>query len=173
MKELPKEGEPLPPLLEALQQLKYSEDDNTPEELALNYKEDGNFHFKLKKYRIATACFSEAIRIATSDEKMNQNHELIAQLYNNRAASQFHLENYRSCLLDCEKSIAYKSDYFKPIFKAIESSIKMRRWKKALAFCEKGEELQPTNSEVQRLRLFAIRKMVKMKKKKSNSFWFW
>lgn len=157
---MPAEGEPLPPLLEALQQLKYSEEDNTLEELALNYKEDGNFHFKLKKYRVAIACFTEAIRKATADGKLSTNRELIAQLYNNRAASQFHLGNYRSCLLDCEKSIEYNHEYFKPVFKAIEASIKLKKWNKALEYCTKGEHLQPTNSEVQRLRLFATRKLV-------------
>mgnify|MGYP001379670307 CR=1 FL=1 len=34
-----------------MQDLKYSPDENTPDELAANYKEDGNFNFKCKKYR--------------------------------------------------------------------------------------------------------------------------
>ena len=160
MKEMPKEGEPLPPLLEGLQQLKYSEDDNTPEELALNYKEDGLFHFKLKKYRVATACFTEAIRKATSEENPTQNAELIAQLYNNRAAAQFHLENYRSSLFDCIRALNYKEDYFKPLFKAIECAVKLNKYNKALELCSRAEKLQPSNSEVQRLRLLAIRKQV-------------
>jgi tetratricopeptide (TPR) repeat protein len=160
MKEMPKDGEPLPPLLEALQQLKYSEVDNTPEELAVNYKEDGLFHFKIKKYRIAIACFTEAIRKGTSEGNPTPNKELIAQLYNNRAAAQFHLENYRSALLDCEKALEYKEDYFKPLFKAIESCLKLNKNRKALDLCAKAEKLQPDNLEVQRLRLLAIRKQV-------------
>jgi len=161
MKEMPKDGEPLPPLLQGLQQLKYSEDDNTCEELALNYKEDGLFHYKLKKYRIATACFTEALRKATSEDNPEIKNELVAQLYNNRAAAQFHLENYRSSLLDCERAMKYKDDYFKPVFKAIECAVKLGKYKKALDLCSRAETLQPTNSEVQRLRLLAIRKQVK------------
>ena len=34
-----------------IQDLKYSPDENTPEELAIAHKEDGNFQFKCKKYR--------------------------------------------------------------------------------------------------------------------------
>ena len=36
--------------MQGLQDLKYSPDENTPEELAKNYKEDGNFNFKSKKW---------------------------------------------------------------------------------------------------------------------------
>ena len=48
MKQMPEEGESLPPLIEAMQQLKYSTEDNTREDLLESYKKDGLFHFKLK-----------------------------------------------------------------------------------------------------------------------------
>ena len=41
----------LPPLLEALRQIKYDETENSPEELARSYKEDGNHLFKKHDYR--------------------------------------------------------------------------------------------------------------------------
>ena len=41
----------LPPLLEALRQIKYDETENSPEELAKSYKEDGNHLFKKQDYR--------------------------------------------------------------------------------------------------------------------------
>ena len=44
-------GAELPPLLQGIQDLKYSPDENTPEELAKNYKEDGNFNFKCKMHK--------------------------------------------------------------------------------------------------------------------------
>ena len=37
--------------VQGIQDLKYSPEENTPEELAISYKEDGNFNFKCKKYR--------------------------------------------------------------------------------------------------------------------------
>lgn len=58
-------------------------------ELANNYKEDGNFNFKHKKYRLAIVSYTEGIRTKCKDTN------LMAQLYNNRAAAHFMLKNYR------------------------------------------------------------------------------
>lgn len=58
-------------------------------ELANNYKEDGNFNYKYKKYRLAILSYTEGIRTKCGDDN------LMAQLYNNRAASHFMLQNYR------------------------------------------------------------------------------
>lgn len=58
-------------------------------ELANNYKEDGNFNYKYKKYRLAIIAYTEGIKTKCKDE------ELMAQLYNNRAAANFMLQNYR------------------------------------------------------------------------------
>ena len=108
MKKLPEEGEPLPPLLEAFQQLKYDPDENTTEgnhdlfklfvftffkgkyaDLALAYKDDGNFNFKLKKYRFAITNYTEGLKQKCGNVAID------ASLYLNRAACQFHLGNYR------------------------------------------------------------------------------
>lgn len=58
-------------------------------ELANNYKEDGNFNYKYKKYRLAILSYTEGIRTKCTDN------DLMAQLYNNRAAAHFMLQNYR------------------------------------------------------------------------------
>jgi tetratricopeptide (TPR) repeat protein len=160
MTELPKEGEPLPPLIEAFQQLKYSTDDNSPNDLAKNYKEDGLFQFKLKKYRIATTCFSEAIRHA--ENKLNEEPDatLTSQLYNNRAAAQFHVGNYRSALQDCDKALSLKPDYTKPLMKALECCVKLERWEKALDYCNVGDKIAPQNAEVDKIRRMAKQKLV-------------
>ena len=55
----------LSPLMKGLQDLKYSPDENTPAELAANYKEDGNFNFKCKKYRMAVISYTEGLRNST------------------------------------------------------------------------------------------------------------
>lgn len=51
MKSTP-DGE-MSPLAEGLAKLKYDPEENTPLELASNYKEDGNFNFRHKNYRLA------------------------------------------------------------------------------------------------------------------------
>ena len=50
---------------------------------AENYKEDGNRNFKLKKYRWAIDNYTAGIKALCSDRLLN------AQLYTNRAASNF------------------------------------------------------------------------------------
>ena len=81
--------------MQGLQDLKYSPDENTPEELAKNYKEDGNFNFKCKKYRFATASYTEGLKVKCGVK------EIETALLTNRAAAQFHVGNYRSSLIDC------------------------------------------------------------------------
>ena len=115
MTKAPEPGEELSPLLQGIQQLKYDETENTPEgrrksatsficshwcnaesqhhffflELANNYKEDGNFNFKCRKYRFAILAYTEGLKQKCKDNELN------AQLYNNRSACNFFLKNYR------------------------------------------------------------------------------
>ena len=77
--------------LSALQQLKY--ETSTAEGRALAHKEEGNEHFKVKKYRLAVAEYSAGIKEKCSDVNLN------AVLYSNRAAAQFHLGN--GCCKHC------------------------------------------------------------------------
>lgn len=89
MKKLPEAGEELHPLYEGLQKLKYDPEENTPDELAISYKEDGNFNFKHKNYRLAILSYTEGIKAKSNNQEMN------ATLYNNRAAANYFLKNYR------------------------------------------------------------------------------
>jgi hypothetical protein len=57
--------------------------------LAAAYKEDGNYNFKLKKYRLAVMSYTEGLRQQCGDSHLE------SELYNNRAAAHFFLTNYR------------------------------------------------------------------------------
>lgn len=89
MKKPPEIGDELHPMLEGLQQLKYDPMENTTEDLAATYKEDGNFYLKHKKLRMAIYSYTEGIKLKCQNEELN------SILYNNRSASQFFLKNYR------------------------------------------------------------------------------
>ena len=69
--------------LSALQQLKY--ETSTAEGRAMAHKEEGNEHFKMKKYKLAVKEYSAGIKEKCSDGNLN------AVLYCNRAAAQFHI----------------------------------------------------------------------------------
>ena len=69
--------------LSALQQLKY--ETSTAEGRAMAHKEEGNQHFKTKKYKLAVEEYTAGIKEKGTDVSLN------AVLYCNRAAAQFHL----------------------------------------------------------------------------------
>merc|ERR1711981_1259989 len=110
----------LNPLMHGLQQLKYSPEENTAEELALNYKEDGNFQFKMKKYRLSIAAYTEGIKCKSQDPLIN------VQLITNRAAAQYHLGNVRSSFNDCALAIKIKPDHYKAIKRGVQCSLELK-----------------------------------------------
>lgn len=89
MKEPPKPGDDLHPMLEGIQQLKYDPLENTLEDLATTYKKDGNYDLKNKKYRMAIYSYTEGLNQKCPNDELN------ATLHNNRSAAHFFLKNYR------------------------------------------------------------------------------
>ena len=92
MKKAPQPGDEVHPMFEGLQKLKYDPEENTAEDLALNYKEDGNFYMKHKKFRMAILSFTEGLKAKCEKP------EVQAVLYNNRSAAHFFLKNHRLVL---------------------------------------------------------------------------
>ncbi|XP_044261369.1 DNA polymerase interacting tetratricopeptide repeat-containing, protein of 47 kDa [Tribolium madens] len=150
MKEIPEEGTPMHPLYEGLQKLKYDPEENEPEELAIAYKDDGNFNFKHKKYRMAIISYTEGIRAKCG------NSEIEATLYNNRSAAHFFLGNYRSALLDAETALKLKPDYDKALVRAANCCYKSGKYDKAVDYCDKILEKNKANQEVQKLRQMSL-----------------
>lgn len=146
MKKLPEPGQEVHPLYEGLQQLKYDPNENTPDELAISYKDDGNFSFKHKKYRMAIIAYTEGIRIKCG------NPEIEATLYNNRSASNYFLENYRMALADCEWALKRKPDYPKAIIRAANCCYKIKQFERAINFCDQILDKDPNNREILKLR---------------------
>ncbi|XP_075228645.1 DNA polymerase interacting tpr containing protein of 47kD [Lycorma delicatula] len=152
MTKAPEAGEELSPLLQGLQDLKYDTSENTPEELALTYKEDGNFNFKCKKYRLAIMSYTEGLKQKCHDEDLN------AQLYNNRSASHYFLKNYRSSLNDCLSALKLKPDYIKTLCRAAQCYYHLRDYSKCIEYCDIVTLKEPHNSEIGLLRKEATNK---------------
>ncbi|XP_017887531.1 uncharacterized protein LOC108629397 [Ceratina calcarata] len=142
MKKAPEPGEELSPLMEGLQQLKYAEDENTPEELANNYKDDGNFNYKYKKYRLAVLSYTEGIKTKCKDS------DLMAQLYNNRAAAQLMLKNYRSSLNDCKLALKLKPNYVKVLNRAATCCFHIKDYNQCIDFCDQLLSDSPTDKTI-------------------------
>jgi tetratricopeptide (TPR) repeat protein len=126
-------------------------------ELATNYKEDGNFNFKHSKYRMAIISYTEGIKAKSINNTLN------AELYNNRAAAQFFLKNYRlvsihlmieksltfilsrSCYFDCKKAISLQPNYMKPIIRGAKCCLQMKKEDDCIFLCDKGLEISGGN----------------------------
>lgn len=143
MKSVPQNGE-LSPLAEGLAKLKYDPDENTPLELANNYKEDGNFNFKHKNYRLAVLGYTEGIKVRCDNAEVN------ASLYNNRAAAHWFLKNYRSALQDSEKALTFDPSHTKARIRAAKSAFEGKRYDTCIEHCEKYLE-KNTDKEITEL----------------------
>lgn len=145
------EGQELSPLLQGIQDLKYSPDENTPAELAANYKEDGNFNFKCKKYRFAAASYSEGLKQRCEDDLLN------TQLLTNRAAAQIHVGNLRSALVDCRMALAKMPGHLKALDRAARCCIRLKRFEECIQLCDRRLEDKPGDPEFVRMRADAAR----------------
>jgi tetratricopeptide (TPR) repeat protein len=112
--DIPDDTGELPPLVAALQSLKYEEDD--PDLCAANYKEDGNVNFKLKKFKWAIECYDKAL------QQKSTKPDLLAAVYFNRAAANFHLKNYRRTIKDSCEVLKIDPLHIKACLKGIVSS---------------------------------------------------
>ncbi|XP_053618136.1 DNA polymerase interacting tetratricopeptide repeat-containing, protein of 47 kDa [Plodia interpunctella] len=144
MKDTPVEGE-LSPLAEGLAKLKYDPDENTPLELATNYKEDGNFNFKHKNYRLAILGYTEGIKLRCNDAEIN------ASLYNNRAAAHWQLKNYRSSLFDSEKALSFNPNHTKARIRAAKSALEAAKFDTCIEHCKILLESNKNDKEITEL----------------------
>ncbi|XP_065086031.1 DNA polymerase interacting tetratricopeptide repeat-containing, protein of 47 kDa [Ochlerotatus camptorhynchus] len=148
----PEPGEELSPLMEGLQQLKYDPEENTAQELAEAYKEDGKFYMQHKKFRLAVLSYTEALSFGVIDP------EYQAVLYNNRSAANFFLKNYRSSMLDAEKALQLKPDYDKARWRAAQSAGLLDKFDPCVEYCDVILRNDPTNKQAVELRKSVLAK---------------
>ena len=138
------ESNELPPVIEALRQLKYGEDDNTKEELVQNYKEDGNRYFKVKNYRLAAQCYTSAINQKVDSKELN------SILFANRSAANFYLKKYRSSLLDALKSVELNSRNSKAVQRVMQCLNKLEKYSELIRFIENQDLEIPNRDELKK-----------------------
>lgn len=103
MTKAPEDPNNIPPLVEAIRQLKYGEDCNSPKELAEQYKLDGNENYKAKKFLDAIANYTKGISYL--NKELDETAELKSTLYSNRAACYVMLKDYQKAVNDCKDSL--------------------------------------------------------------------
>uniref|UniRef100_A0A1I7TSM5 Wheel domain-containing protein n=1 Tax=Caenorhabditis tropicalis TaxID=1561998 RepID=A0A1I7TSM5_9PELO len=135
MTELPTEGK-YKDTIEALQAMKYDKEDDEDKQMnAEHHKTEGNKHFKFKKYRWATDCYSNGIKENCPDRKLN------AVLYFNRAAAQKHLGNLRSAIKDCSMGRKFDPTHLKGVIRGAECLLELEYAKDALNWIESSKKI--------------------------------
>ncbi|SPP74059.1 DNA polymerase interacting tetratricopeptide repeat-containing, protein of 47 kDa [Drosophila guanche] len=145
MKKAPQPGDDVHPMFEGLQKLKYDPEENTRDELALNYKEDGNFYMKHKKFRMAVYSFSEGIKSKTD------NPDVLSVLYNNRSAAHYFIKNYRSSLSDAQRALFFKPDYTKARWRSAQCAYELDKFDVCTQMCEELLEVDVDHKEAKAL----------------------
>ncbi|XP_067846158.1 tetratricopeptide repeat protein 4 [Heptranchias perlo] len=146
MKKAPEELDPLEhPELACIQTILYDED-QSPEELAKTYKNEGNHYFKEKNYKKAIISYTEGLKRKCSDSELN------AILHTNRAAAQFYLGNNRSALNDVIAARKLKPNHLKAIIRGVLCHIELKNYSKAIAWCDEGLQVEPKEKQLIELR---------------------
>jgi tetratricopeptide (TPR) repeat protein len=100
------------PEIEALKALAY---EGEPDEVAENFKKQGNDRYKWKMYKDAVEFYTKGIDVGCGVEHIE------AALYLNRAACNLELKNYRRCINDCKECLSRQPKNVKALFRAAKA----------------------------------------------------
>ena len=136
------------PALAALQALRYEETD--PQECALAHKEDGNHHFKHKRYDKAILAYTEGLKQKFEDM------DLRVILYTNRAAANFHLGNHRTSLNDAKDALKLNEKHMKAVLRAAMCYFELKLFNECVKWCDNGLQNELENKKLLSLRQQAL-----------------
>ncbi|KAI8084488.1 uncharacterized protein BX664DRAFT_387222 [Halteromyces radiatus] len=130
--------------LAALQSLVY---DGTPEEIAENFKNQGNDCFKAGKfkYKDAIGFYTRALDTECKDMK------IMEACYANRAAVNLELGNYGKVLRDCAKCLELNPKNVKALYRSARGLFQLDRPDEAYDCCEHALAVDPDNQPVRAL----------------------
>ncbi|CAG8610887.1 1966_t:CDS:2 [Funneliformis mosseae] len=145
--------------LAALQTLIY---DGPPEEIAENFKNQGNECFKVGKsqYNDALEYYTKALDIKCKDDK------IIEACLTNRAAVNLELENYRKVLADCSKALKLNPQNIKAYYRSAKALYALDKIEEAIDCCEHGLAVQPNNKVLQNEKVKCLNRKEILEKKR-------
>ncbi|KAG9307749.1 hypothetical protein G9A89_023314 [Geosiphon pyriformis] len=147
--------------LAALQSLLY---EGTPEEVAENFKKQGNECFQAGKvqYQNALIYYTKALETQCKDQK------IIEACLTNRAAVNLELQNYRKVLTDCAKALQINPKNVKALFRSVKALYMLDKIEEALDCCEHGLAIEPDNKALQLEKQKILKHKVCLNKKKEE-----
>jgi len=142
----------------ALHSLMY---DDTPENVAMNFKNQGNDDMADKdprSYKEAIYCYTEGILQNCKDKELN------SILHSNRAQAHLLLKNYGHCINDCHDAITFNPKNVKAYYRGATAAYELDKYELAIDFCNHGLEVSPDNKNFKDI----VVKSEKLKKDKEN-----
>lgn len=122
--------------LEALKALAY---DGEPDEVALNFKNQGNGQYKIKLYKSAIEFYDKGISVKCDVPDIN------ASLYLNRAACNLELKNYRRTINDCKQSLTFDPKNIKSYYRMARAFSALEKFAEAKEALEFGLKFDKEN----------------------------
>ncbi|EPQ29519.1 uncharacterized protein PFL1_02738 [Pseudozyma flocculosa PF-1] len=129
--------------LEALQALAF---DGTPDEVAANFKEQGNTNFVHKRFREAAGFYTQAIEAGPEDKALRET------LHVNRAACNLELQNYGMCLRDTSATLAINPRNIKAYYRAARALLALDRSADCVKTCDLALTIDDANQAIAALR---------------------
>lgn len=147
MREMPKDDQEIDPAQQdALEALKSLAFDGTPDEVAANFKDQGNQNFVAKRFREAMIFYTQALEAHPTDEKLRET------LHANRAACHLELGNYGSCLRDTSATIGLNPKNSKAYYRAGRAFLALDKTDEAIDCCEHALKFDPDNEPIKAIK---------------------
>mmetsp|Transcript_5221 Transcript_5221/g.7981 ORF Transcript_5221/g.7981 Transcript_5221/m.7981 type:complete len:453 (+) Transcript_5221:73-1431(+) len=169
---MPKQGSKREGMAKVLDDLVYKNDDDedkTPNELAIDFKDKGNDYYKWgrKYYKKALKEYKQALQYAREGDGSDENKLCYASILANRAAINLKMRNFGSVVRDCKAAIKYGPSPLpncKPYFRAATASIELGKHKDAKKFIDQGLKLDADNKEMRELKEKVEKKLKEQRK---------
>ncbi|EIM19250.1 TPR-like protein [Wallemia mellicola CBS 633.66] len=126
--------------IQALQSLAF---EGTPDEVASQFKEQGNDYFKGKRYKEAIQFYTQAIDANPTDKA------LLESIYSNRAASNLELQNFRQTLRDTSETLKINPRNTKALYRAARALNALEKYDEATDAVKHVLLLDPENKQAQ------------------------
>ncbi|OCH87902.1 40S ribosomal protein S7 [Obba rivulosa] len=142
MKSLPEDAVD-DPIISALQSLAH---EGTPDEVAQNFKEQGNDYFKGKRYREALGFYTQGIEANPTGPA------LLEALLCNRAACNLELKNYGSVLKDGSRAIELNPKSSKAYYRSALALLALDHLDEAIDCCDHCLAFDKENASIKSVR---------------------
>ncbi|KAF9268227.1 hypothetical protein L218DRAFT_853513 [Marasmius fiardii PR-910] len=148
------------PTIAALQSLAH---EGTPDEIADNFREQGNDYFKGKKYREALSFYTQGVEANPTDMVLKE------KLLCNMAACNLALKNYGTVLRDCATALTVNPKSLKAHYRSAQALFELERLEEASDCCKRFLSIQEEKETRALLEKVEKKKSEKERKKEENN----